>query len=54
MKRSVKLSKDEIEKALREYVQKRDGFTPARITLEHIPRDRPFDPEVWTARAWED
>ncbi|WP_157779801.1 hypothetical protein [Celeribacter ethanolicus] len=53
MKRSVTLSKKEIDEAIADYVEKNAGFRPKLISLMHIPADRPFDSETWQAEAME-
>ena len=53
MKRSVTLTKDEIDRALADYVEKNAGFRPVSIRLSYTPGDRPFDADYWSATATE-
>jgi hypothetical protein len=53
MKRSITLTKKEIDEALADYVEKNAGFRPGSIRLVHMPGDRPFDADYWSATATE-
>lgn len=51
MKRTVILSKAEIEEAIRKYVQEKAGFPPKSVSIAFVRGDRPFDADTWSATA---
>lgn len=54
MKRSVTLSKMEIDEAISAYVLKKLGFNVGAARLNFTKGDRPFDSDTWSAVADEE
>lgn len=53
MKRTVTLSKDEIDEAIKAYVLDKVGFGVGSVRLTYMKGDRPFDSDYWEASVTE-